>query len=82
MKACAGAAAETAAPRQRGWLWAYLVAFFIPMIGIVAGLYLYAQDDEGKRGAGTTCMLLSVFGFAWVILLWVYIIPALTAAKP
>lgn len=71
--------ARHAQNETRGWLWAYVVSFLLPVFGLGMGLYLYAQDDAEKRGAGTTCLLLAALGVVWTVVVWVYIIPALQA---
>ena len=47
------------------WGW-YGLSFFIPMAGILIGLFLYDQDSREVRKVGRNCLFIGFF--IWVVI--------------
>jgi hypothetical protein len=49
----------------------YILSFLIPIVGLIAGIYLMTQDDEESKQVGKNCLIAMVINIVLWCLCWV-----------
>jgi uncharacterized membrane protein HdeD (DUF308 family) len=48
----------------------YILAFFIPIVGIIVGIIWMNDEDEEKKQTGKTCLIIGIVSIALSCICW------------